>query len=441
MAREIKRDFTATKGIRSKTPLLIGMSGPPGSGKTMSAIRLATGIKKDRGGPIIFLDTDGDRGKHYCPRDGETPDYKNTFDIEHVSFQPPYSPLDFLEAINQQLKREPSCIVVDSASDEHEGPGGVLSMADAYLDRVGGTDYAKRDRLKSASWIEPKAERLSFINGVNRIKVPIVFCFRAREKTKPLKDEQTGKVKPTNIGWTPIAPPEIVGMMTLFCLLPNRSDGIPMWKGSTAYEDFSIKLPIQFRSMIRDGAQVDEEMGRAMSEWARGAPPTGFQHDAGTTQGQQFRPSFSVDDLKRKAEEMADRGDGALTDFLRTLSRDKQNALRPHGDALRARAAASVQPNTDKPSTAPENGGNQHSDDDIVYRMLVDGAERTFESEGPYIMEYRRVVGDMYAAGKASELLRFDQANKPLVASIVGLAETVAAVNAEIRKPSGELKL
>lgn len=440
MAREIKRDFTATKGIRSKTPLLIGMSGPPGSGKTMSAIRLATGIKNDRGGPIIFLDTDGDRGKHYCPRDGEAPDGKNTFDIEHVSFQPPYSPLDFLEAINQQLKRDPACIIVDSASDEHEGPGGVLSMADAYLDRVAGNDYAKRDRMKSASWIEPKAERLAFINGVNRIKVPIIFCFRAREKTKPLKDEQTGKVKPTNIGWTPIAPPEIVGMMTLFCLLPNRSDGIPMWKGSTSYEDFSIKLPIQFRGMIRDGAQVDEEMGRAMSEWARGAPPTGFQHAAGTTQGQEFRPAFSVDDLRRDAEEMADRGDGALSEFWRMLSKDKRAALLPYGDALRARAAASGQPpaeNASSPGPAQENGKS----DDVVYRLLVDGAEQTFDSEGPYIMEYRRIVSALYSTGKASELLRFDQANKPLIASIVGLAETVAAVNAEIRKPAGGLGL
>lgn len=431
--RKIDRDFTPQPGIRSSTPLLIGLSGPPGSGKTMSAVRLATGIRKDRGGDIIFLDTDGDRGRQYCPRAGEPPDFKTTFDMQHVTFMPPFSPLDFLAAIRQQLERNPACIIVDSTSDEHEGEGGVLWLADAYLERQAGTDWAKRDRLKSASWIEPKAERLAFINGVNRLKTPIIFCFRAREKTKPIKGED-GKVKPTNIGWTPIAPAELVGMMTLFCLLPVKSDGFPMWKGTTAYEDFSIKLPVQFRGFIRDGQQVDEEMGRAMSEWARGAPPTG----AGQTQRP---PAIDLPALLRDAEQAADRGDDALTEYLRLLPRDKKDALRPHGEALRARCAPSgAETGQNAHSPGPASGGG-HSEPDIVYRLLTQDGEQAFDSEGAYIQAYRKVVSALYSAGKSSELLMFDQANKPLIAGVDGLADAVKAVNDEIRRPVGGLAL
>jgi hypothetical protein len=265
----MSRVFTAIPGIREQVPLLIGLGGPPGSGKTYSALVIATGIKSHRGGNIVVIDTEKNRSKAYAPRKGEKADGVNTFDFLHVPFDPPFRSLDFRDAVRQQLASKPAAIIIDSASDEHEGDGGLLDFHDSELERMAGNDWSKRERVGQAAWIKPKGERREMMNDFLQIMTPLIFCFRAREKTKQVQNDK-GKMTPTNIGWTPIAPPEIVHSMTLFCLLPIRSDGVPMWRGNTAYEDFSIKLPRQFQGIFPEKKPIDAEMGYRMSEWAMG---------------------------------------------------------------------------------------------------------------------------------------------------------------------------
>lgn len=252
------REFKATPAFRHAVPLLIGIAGPPGAGKTYSALVLATGIKAHRGGPIIVIDTERDRALRYAPPEGVAANGVDHFEFMHVPFSPPFGSQDFLEAIMQQRKHKPSSIIVDSLSDEHEGEGGLLDVHDQTEARLG-----------PASWLKPKADRRDLIGGMMQIKTPLIFCFRAREKTKPIVNEK-GKQVPTNVGWTPIAPPEIVHNMDIFALLPIKSDGVPMWKGNTAYEDFSIKLPRQFQNLFPTDRAINQEMGQAMSIWALG---------------------------------------------------------------------------------------------------------------------------------------------------------------------------
>lgn len=263
------RKFEAVPAIRKAVPLLVGIAGPPGAGKTYSALELATGIKAHRGGPIVALDTERNRMLSYAPPAGIQADGVNHFDFMHVPFAPPFGSVDFLDAVMQQRVHKPSCIIIDSFSDEHEGDGGLLDYHDTELDRMAGEDYGKRQAMGQAAWIKPKQKRLEMMNGLFQIMTPLIFCFRAREKTKQVANDR-GKMVPTNIGWTPIAPPEIVHNMTLFALLPIKSDGVPMWKGNTAYEDFSIKLPRQFQGLFPEGDRITRKMGHAMSVWALG---------------------------------------------------------------------------------------------------------------------------------------------------------------------------
>lgn len=262
------RTFTPQPATRAQVPLLLGLGGPPGAGKTYSALLLAEGIRRQRGGRIKLLDTEGGRSLAYAPRAGQAADARLTFDFDYVPFLPPYAPGDYLDAVRQLDGPDTACIVIDSMSDEHEGTGGVLDWHETELDRMAGNDWSKRDRMTQAAWIKPKRARIAMVGGLMQVKTPMIFCFRAREKTKPIVTN--GKSVPTNVGWTPIAPPEIVHSMTLFALLPVKSDGVPMWKGNTAYEDFSIKLPIQFRHILTEGAPITADMGFAMSEWAMG---------------------------------------------------------------------------------------------------------------------------------------------------------------------------
>jgi hypothetical protein len=257
------RSFEIKPAVREQVPLLIGLMGPPGAGKTYSALTLADGMREVAGGPAVLIDTEGGRSKKYA----------DLFNFQRMDFAAPFKPSDFLAAIRQAVTVKPCAIIIDSMSDEHEGEGGVLDWHDTELDRMAGADWAKRERVGQAAWIKPKADRRSMINGLLQIQIPLIFCFRAREKVKQVKDER-GTMVPTNIGYMPIAPSEIVHAMDLNCVLPPKSDGVPVWRSDKMGEDFIIKLPEFFKSIFTEGRPITKTTGKLLAEWAKGGTAT-----------------------------------------------------------------------------------------------------------------------------------------------------------------------
>jgi hypothetical protein len=255
------RTFEIKPAVRDAVPLLIGLTGPPGAGKTYSALTLAEGMRQVAGGPPVLIDTEGGRSKKYA----------DLFDFHRIDFAAPFRPSDFLAAIEAAAQTNLCAIIIDSMSDEHEGEGGVLDWHDAELDRMAGSDWAKRERVGQAAWIKPKADRRTLINGMLQIQTPMIFCFRAREKVKQVRDDR-GKMVPTNIGYQPIAPGDIIFAMDVTCLLPPKSDGTPVWKSDKLGEDFHIKLPEFFKPMFTEGQPITKDTGRALAAWAKGKP-------------------------------------------------------------------------------------------------------------------------------------------------------------------------
>src|SRR6186713_1736205 len=103
-------NYQAQPATRSEEPLLLGLIGPPGGGKTLSALKLAKGIQSVRGGDIIVLDTEGGRARKY----------NDLIPFKIVEMQPNARSDVFLAAIMAQLPAKPAAIVVDSMSDEHD---------------------------------------------------------------------------------------------------------------------------------------------------------------------------------------------------------------------------------------------------------------------------------------------------------------------------------
>jgi hypothetical protein len=236
-------NYQAVPATRSEEPLLLGMIGPPGGGKTLSALKLAKGIQSVRGGDIIVLDSEGGRSKKY---NDQIP-----FKIVEL---PTTSRSDvFLDAITAQLPERPAAIIVDSMSDEHEA---YLAWHDEQVPKMGGNEWA--------AWAKPSAARKRLISGILKIKTPLIFTFRAKEKTK-----QDGR-KVINIGWQPVAPLEIVHTLDLACLLPPRAEGMPIWKSDKIGEDFVLKLPNYLAPFIEARTPLNEQMGAAFARWAQG---------------------------------------------------------------------------------------------------------------------------------------------------------------------------
>lgn len=248
------RIFEDKAATRERTPLLIGLTGPSSSGKTFSALRLATGIQRVAGGDIGFIDTEARRALHYADK----------FKFRHLPFAAPFGPLDYLAAIEHFAGKGVQTIVIDSASHEHEGPGGVLEMHDTETKRLAALWKTSEDKAKMAGWQKPKSERRRLLNSVLQMPINFIFCFRAKEKIN------LNGPKPTPLGWMPIAGEEFVFEMTLNCLLYPGSDGVPTWHSDEMGEKAIIKLPGQFRDMFRDRKALDEDTGEKMARWAAG---------------------------------------------------------------------------------------------------------------------------------------------------------------------------
>jgi ABC-type oligopeptide transport system ATPase subunit len=247
--------FEIKTAVRERVPLLLGLVGPSGSGKSVSSLRLATGIQRVVGGDIGAADTESRRLLAYADR----------WKFKHVDFRPPYSPDRYLAVIRALYDAGCRTIIVDSTSHEWEGVGGVLEMATAEVERMAKGDPAKAERVKMASWIKPKAEHRKFIAGVLQMDCNFIFNFRAREKIKPVKGGN-----PIELGFQAIAPDDIVFEMTWCGLLLPGCDGVPARSSDFVGERALIKTPDFFKPMLASGVQLNEDIGEQLARWAAG---------------------------------------------------------------------------------------------------------------------------------------------------------------------------
>jgi hypothetical protein len=250
---------TATKG---NLPLLVGIYGPSGGGKTLSAIRLAAGMQRVYGGKIFVVDTESGRARHYAPNPGARATPPETYDFEHVNFGAPFGSLDYLSVIEYCVAQGARVIVVDSASHEHEGPGGVLEQHAEEHKRLGG-----KDGTKMLAWAKPKAARRRLINTLLQMPCATIWNFRAKEKLEIRRGEE-----PLKLGWMPIGGEEFMYEMTVRALLHPCADGVPDWEPQMPGEKEIVRVPRQFRGLLnaKNAHPLCEDDGEAMARWAAG---------------------------------------------------------------------------------------------------------------------------------------------------------------------------
>lgn len=237
---------------REAVGLLIGLAGASGSGKSFSALRLARGLAGNR--PFAALDTEANRLLHYADRFQPW---------EHAELGAPFTPARYAEAIAEADKAGYPVIVLDSASHEHAGEGGLLDMQEAEFQRLGA-----RDAVKMTSWIKPKMEHKRFVSRLLQVRAHIILCLRAEEKVDIIDDpERPGKKKivPKRTltgldGWTPICEKNLPFELTMSLLLTPDAPGIPK----------PIKLQDQHRPFLPLDRPISEETGVELAKWAAG---------------------------------------------------------------------------------------------------------------------------------------------------------------------------
>lgn len=243
--------FTFRPAKRGQASVMIGLAGPSRSGKTFSALRIATGLAS--GGPIFFIDTERGRALQYA----------DNFDFLHAELNEPFSAERYMEGIDQAAAADAAVIIVDSASHLHEGPGGILEQQEAELERMAGQDFAKRERVKFAAWIKPKAAHNRYVNAILQVNTHMIFCFRAKDKLVMAKGPD-GKTQPLSVGWTPICTDRFEYEMTAMLVLPEGGQGTPDLEAKST----GLRTPLD--TMIEANKQLDESLGEKLAKWAGG---------------------------------------------------------------------------------------------------------------------------------------------------------------------------
>lgn len=245
------RTFTSGPARRARMPLMLAIVGASGSGKTLSAILIAKGIQRVQPGPIVVIDTESLRALKHA--DGN-PDL-----FIHVPFAPPFGPLDYVAAIEHALTHKPSTIIVDSMSHEHEGEGGVLDQHDTVVAEKG----RSHDQI---AWKKPKGDRTKLKHFILQQRCNWIFCFRAKEKIKPVKGGE-----PEDLGWQPLGDDSLIFEMDLSALLYPGVDGRPKWKSPRYHEQEMMKCPEWWRAMFAREPQLNPDIGEQLARWAMGA--------------------------------------------------------------------------------------------------------------------------------------------------------------------------
>jgi ABC-type dipeptide/oligopeptide/nickel transport system ATPase subunit len=306
------RVFQDKPGVREATPLLLGLIGPSGGGKTYSALRLASGIQRVTGGDIFGIDTESRRMLHYADK----------FNFRHLQFDAPFGSLDYLAAIEHCVKKGGRIVIVDSMSHEHEGPGGVLEQHQAETARLAKLWDVKESKAQIAAWGKPKEARRRMINSILQLNANFIFCFRAKEKLKIVSGQD-----PVPLGFMPIAGEEFVYEMTMKCLLMPGSKGTPIWQSDMPGEKLMMKLPEQFEDIFIDKGtgeiqqvQLNEAIGVRLARWAAGdqgaleeaaklitryANCTREQYDTLEDERKALWPKLPAGDAKQKLQDAA----------------------------------------------------------------------------------------------------------------------------------------
>lgn len=306
---------------RRGTKLLVGLTGFSGSGKTVSALRLARGIVGEKG-CIALLDTESGRGSMYA---GEVPLNEQgqpdgpamIYDVDEL--EAPFEPKRYIDKIQGARKHGADLLIIDSASHSWEGIGGVLDMADALEPKFG----------QFGKWNKPKGESRKLSNEILHCGMHIIVNMRGKDKHVQVPDpEKPGKKMITSLGLTPIIDDRILYELTVSLYM--KDDKTPEWrKGVGALERLFIT-----------GRFINESHGQAMRAWADGGEPV--DHD-----------------LRRKmseGREAALLGVQALAKWWGSLSKPEQAALATLKDELKQIASdieANRQDDGEQPSSKP----------------------------------------------------------------------------------------
>lgn len=167
------------KAERGNCKIKMAIQGPSGSGKTYSSLLIAYGLTKDWN-KIAVLDTEN----------GSANLYSHLGKYSVLNLKAPYTPEEYIDAIETSVKQGFECLIIDSLSTEWNGAGGILDIHGS----IPGNTFT--------AWSRVTPRHNAFIQAILQSNIHIIGTMRS--KTEYVLSEKNGKQVPEKVGMKPV---------------------------------------------------------------------------------------------------------------------------------------------------------------------------------------------------------------------------------------------
>ena len=235
------------KATRKQIKLKLAITGAAGSGKSYSALRLASGL----GSKIAVIDTEN----------GSASLYSDKFSFDTLDMAPPFTHEKFIAGIKDAEAGGYEVLVIDSASHFWEG---VLEYK-SKLDARGGNSYT--------NWNDAGQKFKGILDAVLQSKLHVICCMRSKMDYVQEKDDR-GKTTIKKVGLAPIMRDGIQYEFTT------------VWDVDQNHQAQSSK---DRTGLFGDGIeQITEGHGKRLLAWLEtGAQPAPVTHKVDVETGEQ----------------------------------------------------------------------------------------------------------------------------------------------------------
>lgn len=218
---------------KKKKKLRLCLVGPPGSGKTKSALRIADGITSK----IAAIDTENGSASIYSP--------PHEFDCDDL--KPPHTPERYIEKIDEAEKSGYELLIIDSLSHAWMGEGALLEIVENITRQSSsGNSYT--------AWAKATPRLRKLIERILGSSMHIIITLRSKMAYAQEKDERTGKMTIRKLGMEPV-----------------MRDGIEYEFDLVGDLDQENRLSItKSRCEALNGAVIDkpgQDLGKRLLEW------------------------------------------------------------------------------------------------------------------------------------------------------------------------------
>lgn len=165
---------------RKSAKIRLSLQGPPGSGKSLSSLKIAQGLIGDLTKVCVV---DSERGSANL--------YAHLGPYYVLDLDEPFTPEKYIEAIKLCENSGIECLILDSISHEWTGKGGILEIHEK-------TTSAMRVPNSFTAWASVTPRHQAFIDAILQSKCHVITTIRT--KTEYIISERNGKNVPQKVG-------------------------------------------------------------------------------------------------------------------------------------------------------------------------------------------------------------------------------------------------